>query len=138
MLTSQDLAQKLKEQMERKGTKPPELAALCEVRVPSVYDWINYGRIAKKHLPRLAEFFGTPLGYWLGTDAADPSDDEELLNPLERQLLALYRSMSESAKARLLQDANHLHNDENGNAPSASNPFAGKLPPTRKSAAKKK
>lgn len=93
-ITSLELAAKLKEQMAAKGTEPPELAQLCGVRVPSVYDWMNYGRIAKKHLPKLAEFFNTGLAYWLGAE----DEEEEDLNPLERQLLQLYRSMGEDIR----------------------------------------
>jgi len=124
MQSSKDLAELLKAQMAAKGTKPAELAELCGVKAPSVYDWINYGRIAKKHIPRLAEFFGTPLGYWLGSD-----EDEDDLNPLERQLLAMYRAMGPDFKDRLLQDANHLLNLQSPQKPSAADPFNGSQPP---------
>jgi transcriptional regulator with XRE-family HTH domain len=125
MQSSKDLAVLLRTQMAAKGTKPAELAELCGVKAPSVYDWINYGRIAKKHIPRLAEFFGTPLGYWLGTD-----EDEDDLDPLERQLLAMYRALDQEFRDRLLQDANHLLNLQAPPKPSAADPFNGNKPPT--------
>lgn len=128
MQSSKDLAEKLKFQMGVRKTKPPELAELCGIKTPSVYDWINYGRIAKKHIPKLAEFFGTPLAYWLGGD-----EEDEDVDPLETQLLTMYRSMTEDFKERLLQDANHLLNlQEPGSPPSAADPFSGKTPPKKK------
>lgn len=125
-ITSKDLGAKLKAAMEAKGTKPPELAALCGVRVPSVYDWMEHGRIAKKHLPKLAEFFGTSLGFWLG------EEDDEDLNPLERQLLTLNRSLPEEMKDELLRYANYLHNQADGNKRSVANPFPNPPPKGKK------
>ena len=103
MLTSKDIAKKLTDCMKAKQVEPPALAELCGVRVPSVYDWMEHGRIAKKHIPKLAAYFGTTLGYWLGSD-----DDEADLTPKERQLLTMYRSLSEDFRHRLLQDAEVL------------------------------
>lgn len=124
-ITSKELGARLREQMSSKGTQPPELAALCGVRVPSVYDWLEHGRIAKKHLPRLAAFFGTSLGYWLGEEG------EEDMNPLERQLLTLSRGLSEDMKDELLRYANFLHNLGDGGKPSAAIPFPKAPPPPR-------
>lgn len=127
-ITSKELGDKLRAAMEAKGTRPPELAELCGVRVPSVYDWMEHGRIAKKHLPKLAEFFGTSLGYWLG------EEDEEDLNPLERQLLHLNRALPEDMKDELLRYANYLHNQADGNKRSAANPYPDAAPKARKKA----
>lgn len=82
--------------------KPAALAELCGVKAPSVYDWLEHGRVHKKHLSAFARIFGKPLGYWLD----DESEDD--LAPDERQILAAYRELSESMKARLLEDAEHL------------------------------
>lgn len=125
-ITSKELAEKLRATMEAKGTRPPELAELCGVRVPSVYDWMEHGRIAKKHLPKLAEFFGTSLGFWLG------EEDDEDLNPLERQLLTLNRSLPEEMKDELLRYANYLHNQADGNKRSVANPFPNPPPKGKK------
>lgn len=127
-ISSKELGEKLRGAMEAKGTRPPELAELCGVRVPSVYDWMEHGRIAKKHLPKLAEFFGTSLGFWLG------EEDEEDLNPLERQLLTMHRALPEEMKDELLRYANYLHNEADGNKRSAANPFPTPPPKTRKKA----
>ncbi|TCK44014.1 phage repressor protein C with HTH and peptisase S24 domain [Paraburkholderia sp. BL8N3] len=42
------------------------------VKPPSVYDWVNYGRIAKKHIPGLVEKFGHSADWWItGDEGAD-------------------------------------------------------------------
>ena len=117
------LAAKLKEAMADKAMSKAELAEKMGVKTPSVYDWLNYGRIAKARLPALVEIFGRPLDWWFG-------DDEEPVEPLEKQLLALYRDLSPDFKERLLADANKLHSYEH-QQPSLSNPFPGapRLPP---------
>lgn len=51
--------------MKAKGLTPADVAGLFGVKPPSVYDWINFGRIAKKHLPRLVEVFGHSVDWWI-------------------------------------------------------------------------
>ena len=65
METPEHIGQKLKKEAERLGLKPAEVAALFEVKPPSVYDWYYHGRIHKKHYPTLVEKFGRPLEWWL-------------------------------------------------------------------------
>lgn len=67
------IALKLDAEMERLGTTIPEMAALFGVKVPSVYDWLNFGRIAKKHLPRLAQWSGRQIDWWINDDALGPA-----------------------------------------------------------------
>ena len=102
MTTSLELAEKLRVTMEEAGMKPAALAKACGVKTPSVYDWLEHGRVHKRHLKTFARIFGKPLGYWLD----DESEDD--LAPDERQILAAYRELSERMKARLLEDAEHL------------------------------
>ena len=109
------LAAKLREAMAERGMSKAELAQKMGVKTPSVYDWLTYGRIAKGRLPALVDIFGRPLEWWFG-------DDEEPVEPLEKQLLALYRGLSPEFKERLLADANKLHSYEN-QQPSLSNPY---------------
>lgn len=119
---SLELAAKLRYQMDIHGVEPPELAALCNVRVPSVYDWMKYGRVAKPHLPKLAARFKTTLGYWLGEEA------EEDLDPLERQLLDLYRALPPEKRDELLGRANDMRNEARGNKKDIGNPFGKPAP----------
>lgn len=124
------LAGKLRLAMTEKEMTPAQLARLMGVKGPSVYDWLKYGRIAKDRLQRLSEVFGKPLSWWLG-------DDEEPVDPLERQLLALYRELSDDFKERLLSDANKLHVYEHPSA-SPANPFPNAPPPGDQKKAGKK
>ncbi len=40
------------------------LALAFKVATPSVYDWIDHGRISKERYPRLAEWSGRSLDWW--------------------------------------------------------------------------
>ena len=114
------LAQKLKAAMLDKGVKPAELAREFGVKAPSVYDWLEFGRIAKKHIPKLAEYFGKPVGWWPG------EDEEELLEDNERQLLAMFRDLKQDAKDKLLQEATWLRNQDANTQPAALIPKTAK------------
>jgi transcriptional regulator with XRE-family HTH domain len=61
------IGDRLAQVMQEQGVSKPELAKRFDVRLQSVYDWVNHGRIAKKHLPLLIEVFNKPLSFWLGT-----------------------------------------------------------------------
>lgn len=56
---------KLEQEAKRLGLKPGQVAAVFDVKPPSVYDWYEHGRIHKKHYPRLVEWSGKPLSWWL-------------------------------------------------------------------------
>ncbi|TKC83853.1 hypothetical protein FAZ69_22735 [Trinickia terrae] len=53
-----------------------DVAALFGVKAPSVYDWMNFGRVAKKHLPRLVEVFGHSVNWWLTGEEPDTSIEQ--------------------------------------------------------------
>lgn len=59
------IGEKLKKEAEERGLKPADVAAIFGVRGPSVYDWYAHGRIHKKHYPKLVQWSGRPLAYWL-------------------------------------------------------------------------
>jgi transcriptional regulator with XRE-family HTH domain len=123
---SLELAGKLKQCMKEANMTPAELARLMEVKAPSVYDWMNFGRIAKPRLNGLSKIFNRPLEWWLGIEG-----ETELLNDHERQLIAMYRNMKTEGQEKLLQEANWLHNLEKPEA-SHANPFPLKPAPSRK------
>jgi SOS-response transcriptional repressor LexA len=47
------------------------VAALFQVAVPSVYGWVDTGRISKDRLPALAQWSGRPLSWWLDSNQID-------------------------------------------------------------------
>jgi transcriptional regulator with XRE-family HTH domain len=59
------LAQKLREAIRMRGVSQADVARAFGVKPPTVSkDWLQYGRIAKKHLPRLIEYFELPFEWW--------------------------------------------------------------------------
>ncbi|MBI5255405.1 MAG: helix-turn-helix transcriptional regulator [Burkholderiales bacterium] len=62
MLTGKDLGQALKGAMERKGVTQAEVASEFGIQQPSVSEWIKFGRIAKKHIPHLVQYFSDKVG----------------------------------------------------------------------------
>lgn len=114
---SLELAKKLRQCMDEAHMTPAELAERMGVKAPSVYDWMNYGRIAKGRLPGLARIFNRPLSWWI-----DAEDEAELLNDHERQLLVMFRRIGPEARDKLLQEANWLDKQANPEK-SVFNPF---------------
>lgn len=62
MLTGKELGEALAQAMKLQGVITAELARAFKVRSQSVNDWKNYGRIDKKHLPRLFAYFAPTVG----------------------------------------------------------------------------
>lgn len=62
MLSGPELGDALKRAMEKKKVGPSAVATAFGVKPPSVSDWCNYGRIHKKHLERLVEYFSDVVG----------------------------------------------------------------------------
>jgi hypothetical protein len=74
------IGDRLAQVMQEQRVSKPELAKRFDVRLQSVYDWVNHGRIAKKHLPRMIEIFNKPLEWWLGQPTAESSTHGEASN----------------------------------------------------------
>lgn len=119
--TDLNLGAKLTQQLEKTGLSNAEIARHFDVSRQAIGEWKRTGRIAKSRLPALAKLTGTSLSWWVG-------DDEEPVEPLEQQLLKLYRELSDDFKERLLADANKLHAYEHPEV-SASNPYPLAPPP---------
>lgn len=61
----QELALRLREAMEQSGVNLADLARACGVKIQSVYDWRETGRIGKHHLVTIAVMTKKPLEYFL-------------------------------------------------------------------------
>jgi len=105
--TSNPLGRKLLQVLEEQGT-PNDLTALAaafSVAVPSTYDWINHGRIAKERYARLVEWSGHDLHWWfdlapaatLRLVGASPS----LRWPFQRVSLQTLLALSEADRSTL-------------------------------------
>lgn len=73
---SEHVAKKVQWLLARPGVTPALLGIACGVRSQSVYDWRDYGRIAKKHIPVLAKLSHTTERWWLTPDAPIPPSGE--------------------------------------------------------------
>lgn len=63
--TERHIGDRLRDEMQARGMSVSEVATLFGVKAPSVYDWLNFGRIAKKHIPQLVEVFGHTADWWI-------------------------------------------------------------------------
>lgn len=106
MLTGERLGQALAAAMALKNVKETDVAAEFGVKAPSVYGWKATGRIAKKHLNHLVEYFSdvVPPSHW-GMLPLLPSLPNGI-DELEAQLLAIFRQLSDQSRDFLLADAN--------------------------------
>lgn len=68
--TTNPLGQKIQQVMEDRFGAPDckRLAEAFGVKTPSVYDWIDHGRIGKHQLKLLAEWSGRSLDWWFDVD----------------------------------------------------------------------
>lgn len=62
MLSGKELGTAITVAMERKGVGPTEVARAFGVKPPSVKDWQAFGRLHKKHIPKLLDYFGDVVG----------------------------------------------------------------------------
>lgn len=62
MLTGKELGDALRAAIEKKAVTKKAVADHFGVKPPSVQDWINFGRIGKKHLNELVSFFSDVVG----------------------------------------------------------------------------
>jgi hypothetical protein len=96
MLTGPALGHAIETAIRLKGVNRSEVARHFGVKPESTYDWTKHGRIAKRHLPRLFEYFADVVGpdHW-GLEAgafgfAPPSQQVGLdLDILRVALIAL-------------------------------------------------
>lgn len=77
---SEHIANKVRWVLSRDGVTPALLGLACGVRPQSVYDWRDYGRVAKKHLPILAQLTATSDRWWLTPDAPIPPSGDWLVD----------------------------------------------------------
>ncbi len=68
MLDANELKRRLIEAMDRADPRVTSaaLASACKVSPQAVNGWRTTGRVAKKHLTKIAELTGRPLEYFLG------------------------------------------------------------------------
>lgn len=75
------IGDRLRAEMDKRKLTVAQIAEIFGVKAPSVYDWLNFGRIAKKHLPKLVAEFGHSMQWWI-----DGKEDDEGAPAEERRL----------------------------------------------------
>lgn len=105
--TTNPIGMKINEIMREKGI-PGDYAAVAShfgVAVPSVYGWVEHGRISKSRLPSLETWSGRPIAWWLGGD--------EIVSALEDwRLQASSRSQAVIDSLTLLAKKNKLRDED--------------------------
>lgn len=81
-----------------KGISQADVARRFKVAGATVSsDWIKHGRIAKKHIAGLVDYFGFPYEYWLGSASAGTTNSPATITSEQRQILALMEGMGTEA-----------------------------------------
>lgn len=62
------LGEKLKQEADRLGLKPKDLAKHFGIQTPSIYDTLKHGRLDKKHYQALVELNSKPLEWWFDVE----------------------------------------------------------------------
>lgn len=84
------------------------LAAIFEVKVPSVYGWIDNGRISKSKLPKLVEWSGRPLEWWLNSEQPSTDHAAPFASNALAKLEMIGQNLSESDWQALIHVAQQL------------------------------
>ena len=62
------LGEKLKQEADRLGLKPKDLAKHFGIQTPSIYDTLKHGRLDKKHYQALVSLNFKPLEWWFDVE----------------------------------------------------------------------
>lgn len=75
MLSGPELGAALRVAMQRKGVRQKDVAAEFGITQPSVHEWLKFGRIDKKHISHLIEYFAdvADASHWGLADDLAPS-----------------------------------------------------------------
>jgi transcriptional regulator with XRE-family HTH domain len=111
MSSSENTGLLIRKAIEEAGLTPPEVAALCGTTRQAVHGWIKTGRIAKHRLLRLAEVTNRAPSYFLGDAVSELSD------PLEAQLLKIWRALPSDSRHALLTEAHRAYQRAYSRAP---------------------
>lgn len=116
MLSGKELAAAFSEAMrlkKAKGVTQQQVAEAFKVRQASVSEWGKTGRIAKKHLNLLVEYFEDVVGadHWGlhesiqdALNHARQLDSMSTLSPAEMDLIAAFRQLPDQEQHELLHD----------------------------------
>ncbi len=107
MFSGPRLGEALTQAMRAKGVTQACLAKEFGVTQPSVSDWIKHGRIHKKHVLRLVQFFAPDFGpdHW---GLEESAVDLLATSPEARRLLLIFQALPSEGRAAVLAVAEAL------------------------------
>lgn len=122
------------EAMIAKGVGLTAVGKYFDVKPQSVKSWINSGRVAKKHLQKLVNYFGHPLPYWLGATDAKLTPEQLQSRAPERlvtidDIAQVWKKLNPERQRRLLTNAYDFALAQQFETKSNVNPYAGVLAP---------
>lgn len=90
MLTGSPLGKAIDEAIQKKGVAKAAVARHFGIKGPSIYDWINHGRVGKQHLNELVAYFADVVGpeHWGIPAGSALSQSERLTGEI---ILAAYQ-----------------------------------------------
>lgn len=108
MSQKKHIGERLQQEAEEKGLKPPQVAELFGVKTPSVYDWYAHGRVHKKHYPKLVEWSGKPIEWWLDIEIGHTVADQTAppyadADPRHQVLLDLFEGLPSTEQDALIK-----------------------------------
>lgn len=96
-------AERLRLRMDETGVQQDELAEAVGCSQSAISQILIGATRNSRFLPRIAEHLGVALPWLLGSsDVKEPDKDGIALSPDERELISLFRSMSEHQRRSLL------------------------------------
>lgn len=93
MLSGPELGKAIAEAMAKKPATQKQMAAAFHVSQPSVSEWLKHGRVAKKHIPLLLDYFSEVVG---------PDHWGLPISKQEFDLIKAFRKLPEKARHDLL------------------------------------
>lgn len=101
------IGEKLRQEAEKRGLKPAQVAEIFGVRPPSVYDWYEHGRIHQRHYPTLVEWSGLSIEWWLDIAPShrveEPARPYADLDPRQKALLELFEGLPSADQDELFR-----------------------------------
>lgn len=92
------IGHRLRRVMDERGLDVAAVAKLFGVKAPSVYDWLNFGRVAKKHIPNFVRELGHTAEWWISGEG--DSDEPTLqLTKEQEEWLQLISGLNPAQKA---------------------------------------
>jgi len=94
MLSGPELGEAIANAMKEMHVNQKQVAKAFNVSQPSVSEWLKHGRVAKKHIPKLIDYFSKVVGpdYW-----GLPISKQEF------DLVKAFRKLPEKAREDLLR-----------------------------------